>query len=157
MLQLKLTRVSPTHHRIEYVRADGTSESAEIESKSFLFHDFVHYAIETEAKLRGGFFGLLSKGHSYAELSGKAPSEHSTEEALVIEQAVGITTGVIKQIATPEEAMLAFKELRNATGKRVPSWYTPVLIERVRERLRHLLGHWNSMRFGETLELEFGK
>lgn len=157
MLHLKLTRVSPTHHRLEYVRADGTGESAEIESKSFLFHDFVHFAIETEAKLRGGFFGLLSRGHTYAELSGKAPSEHSTEEALVIEQAVSITTGIIKKMTTPEEAILAFKGLRNASGKRIPVWYTPVFIERVRERQRHLMGHWNSMRFGETLELQFGK
>jgi len=156
VLTLTLTRVSPTHHRLEYIRADGTSEAAEIESKSFLFHDFVHFALETEAHLKGGFFGLLSQGHTYAELSGKTPSEHETEEALLVEQAVGIMTGVIKKTSTPQEALIAFKNIQDAYGKSVPAWFTTQLIEKILERHRKLLGHWNAMRFGETLELRFG-
>lgn len=156
MLTLTLTRVSPTHHRLEYVREDGTGEAAEIESKSFLFHDFVHFALETEAHLKGGFFGLISRGHTYAELSGKTPAEHETDEALLIEQAVGIVTGVIKKTSTPEEAIEAFKDLQDAYGRKFPDWFTVALIEKVLERHRKLLGHWNAMRFGETLELRFG-
>jgi len=156
VLTLTLTRVSPTHHRLEYVRADGTGEAADIESKNFLFHDFVHFALETEAHLDGGFFGLLSHGHTYAELSAKTPSEHETTEATLAERAVGIMTGVIKKTATPEEAMAAFKNLQDAYGKEVPAWFTTQLIEKVLERHRKLLGHWNAMRFGETLELKFG-
>jgi hypothetical protein len=156
MLTLSITRTSPTHHRLEYVRADGTGESSDIESKSFLFHDFVHFALETEAHLNGGFFGLLAKGHTYAELSGKTPSEHESEEALLIEQAVGIVTGVIKKTATPAEAVAAYKNMQDAFGKPVPPWFTEQLIAKIQERHRKLLGHWNSMRFGETLELKFG-
>lgn len=155
MLLLKLTRVSPTHHRLEYVRDEGTGESADIETKSFLFHDFVHFALETEAHLSGGFFGLLDRGHTYAELSGKTSSTHETEEAMLVEQAAGMMTGVIKKMATPEDAIAAFKNLQDGYGKAMPYWLSSDLIKRVVERHRKLLGHWNSMRFGETLELQF--
>jgi len=37
----------------------------------------------------------------------------------------------------------------------VPEWLDTEFIAHVLERHRKLLGHWNSMRFGETLELTF--
>ncbi len=155
MLLLKLTRVSPTHHRLEYLREEGTGESAEIETKSFLFHDFVHFALETEAHLAGGFFGLLDRGHTYAELSGKKASEYEKGEAQEVEQAVGALTGLIMKRATVEESIAGLKRIADAYQQMMPEWFTADVIKRVLERHRKLIGHWNSMRFGETLELQF--
>jgi len=50
-LVVRLTRVSPTHHRFAFGRADGSGESLELETKSCLFHDLLHFAVETEAQL----------------------------------------------------------------------------------------------------------
>ena len=52
-LTLRFTRLSPDLHRFEYRRADQTGEALELETRSFLFHDLLHYALENEAQLRG--------------------------------------------------------------------------------------------------------
>ena len=67
-LTLRFTRISPTHHRFEYRRADGTGEAVEVETRSLLFHDLLHYAVESEAGLKGSFFGILEKIGGYEEL-----------------------------------------------------------------------------------------
>ncbi len=69
---VKLTKISPTHHRFEYVRADGTGEKLELETKTFLYHDLLHFAVESEAGLKNSFYGLLEKKEDYTALT--APS-----------------------------------------------------------------------------------
>jgi hypothetical protein len=51
-LKLRFTRVSPTRHRLEYRREDGTGEAIAMETKSLLVHDLVHFAVESEAGLK---------------------------------------------------------------------------------------------------------
>ena len=71
LLTLRFTRVSPTRHRFEYRRADGTGEAIEMETRSLLTHDLLHYAVESEAHLKGSFYGILGKIGGYEELSGR--------------------------------------------------------------------------------------
>ncbi len=66
-LALRFTRVSPTHHRFEYRRPDGSGEAVEMETRSFLFHNLLHYAVESEAGLRGSFYGILGKIGGYED------------------------------------------------------------------------------------------
>jgi hypothetical protein len=68
-LVLRFTRVSPDRHRFEYRRADGTGEAIEMETRSLLAHDLVHYAVESEAGLKGSFYGILGRIGGYEELS----------------------------------------------------------------------------------------
>ena len=68
-LTIRLTRISPTDHRFEYERADGTGEQLVLVTREFLRHDLVHFAVETEARLRGSFYGLLDRIGGYAEIS----------------------------------------------------------------------------------------
>jgi len=68
-LALRFTRVSADEHRFEYLRPDGTGEAFDLETLGLLFHDLLHFAVETEAGLRGSFYGLLAKVGGYAELS----------------------------------------------------------------------------------------
>ena len=68
-LTLRFTRLSDDRHRFEYCRADGSGEAIEMESGSLLVHDLLHYAVESEAGLRGSFYGVLAKIGGYEELA----------------------------------------------------------------------------------------
>ena len=153
-LLLKITRTSPTHHRLEYTRADGGHESADIETKSFLQHDFLHYALEVETGVHTGFFGLLAAGYTLAELGNKVSADFDRDSAMQVERAVGGLTGLIKG-ASPEDVMTGLQNIYNAEGRPLPEWLTADVLERAAERYRRINGKWNSLKFGETLELVF--
>lgn len=152
-LILKIKRISPTHHTLEYKREDGTGEKKEFESKSVLIHDFIHYALESEAQLTTGFFGLLTQGYSFEELASKTPSDFPKEEGMEIEMIVGPLTSVVKGDATPAQLIESLDTIFASYGKSRPVWVTEELINRARERYKKILGAWNSLKFGETFEL----
>src|SRR5262245_11354117 len=92
-----LTKLSSTRHRFELVRDGGTREGAELETRSLLLHDFIHYAVEASAGISYGFYGRLAAGASLASLShpaadgGGHPAPPDTE-LLQIEGIVGALT-----------------------------------------------------------------
>src|SRR4051812_26669136 len=116
-LRLEFTRVSPTHHRIKYTREDGSGERADIESKTFIEHDFLHYSLESEAHVSTGFFGLLGQGYTFSELNIKTPSDFNKEEALHVERAVGVFTGMIKSGGGEAGAMNGVRNFYEAEGR----------------------------------------
>lgn len=126
MLAINITRISTTHHRFEYQREDGSGESAELETKTFLQHDFIHFCVESEAQLKEGFFGLLESGSTFASLTPErsmveeAFAKGSVSPAMEVEQVVGIMTGVIKGAATPEQTIDGAKNLFGAYDKQIP-------------------------------------
>lgn len=63
-LIVRFTRLNPTHHRFEAIRADGARDVRELETHSLLTHDLVHFALESEGKLSDGFYGGLLRGAS---------------------------------------------------------------------------------------------
>ena len=152
----RFTRISPTHHRFEYRRADGTGEAIEMETRSLLLHDLVHYAVESEAGLRGSFYGLLAKIGGYEELTVNGGAALGGEVAIT-ERVVGALQGALKDddfdAGAFSDAMADYLELY---GERPPRWLTPEFLTRGRERLRQLNGRWKATPFGETMELEFG-
>jgi hypothetical protein len=152
MLRLLLTRLSPTHHRFQYVRADGTGESTELETRSFLTHDLLHLAVETEAGLHESFFGQLAGGKGYGELTG-APK--LTGEILATERVVGVLTGVVQGAASPAAAFVGLTELFSACGDPLPPWLSESFLEKAAERFRRLQGQWKATPFGQTMELSF--
>ncbi len=155
MMTIKIKRISPTHHTLEYVREDGSGELKTFESKSVLVHDFIHLAIEREAGINQGFFGLLAQGYTYDELAGKAPSDYPKREGEEVEMVVGPFTAVVKGNATPAELMDILRTLFEANGRNVPGWATTALFEEAHERYKRILGEWNSLQFGETFEIKF--
>jgi|GEM_PF-467435 len=155
MLTLQLQRISPTHHRLIYIRPDGSRESADIETKTFLSHDFIHFALESEGHLIGGFFGLLAQGYTYAQLAGKEVSDLPVGQAKTIEQVVGPLSGVIKGEITPAHFLEGAKNLFDAHGEPIPRWLTLELVSKTKDRYKRLMGQWNSLSFGEVLELSF--
>ena len=154
-LALRFTRVSPTHHRFEYRRADGTGETVEMETRSLLFHDLLHYAVESEAGLRGSFYGILGKIGGYEELS-LAGGAALGGEIAITERVVGALSGALRDDDQDDVAFVAeVSRFLDIDDVRAPRWLTPVFVAAVRERMRQLTGRWNATPVGQTMALAF--
>lgn len=147
-LIVRFTRLNPTHHRFEAIREDGTCDRREFETRSLLLHDLVHFAVESEAKVRGGFYGTLADGANY-----DAPRPGG--EAALIENVVGPIQGAIKGEIEPEAFASRLRMVLQSLDFTPPDWLTADFVRRVLERLRQLQGQWRATPFGETLELKF--
>jgi hypothetical protein len=143
-LVVRFTRLNPTHHRFEAIREDGTREMRELETRSLLAHDLVHFALESEAKLSHGFYGALARGASY-----------ETEAAMEIEYVVGPLQGLLKGEFDPATFVERFRAVRENTAARMPEWLTADLVARTIQRFHQLRGQWRATPFGQTMELKF--
>jgi hypothetical protein len=153
-LLLRLTKLSDDSLRFEYRRPDGTGETFELETKSLLFHDLLHFAVETEAGLRGSFYGLLAKVGGYAELSVAGGAALGGEIA-VTERVVGALTAALKTESLDAAFVEQVTEYLDVYDERAPRWFTPAFVLKVRDRMRQLEGRWRDTPFGETMELRF--
>ena len=157
-LFVTLTNVSPTQHRFRCIRQDGSREEAELETKTHLYHDLLHFAVESEAFLTDSFYGKLLKGESYHSLSErKKEAAVLTEgkEIMMTERVVGVMTGVLRSDASPQAAINSLRSLLSASGEHFPVWFTEDYVIRVKERMCVLWGEWNGTPFRETMTLEF--
>jgi hypothetical protein len=145
-MQVLLTRVSDSEHRFEIERADGSSESAVLNTRSFLVHDLVHFAVESELQETQAFYGLLAAGRPLAEINDR--ENPPSEPALMrIEALVGPLQSLC-QGRGDRGAILAYFQQVN----------TPVeaaFVDAVLERMRQLLGHWRGTPFPESMRLEW--
>ncbi len=150
-LRIRLVRLSKERHRIEIVRPDGRVEARTLETRSFLAHDLVHFAVESEAGLVEGFYGRLARGASLDD----PPA--SSSEAMMIETIVGPFQSALGKEApqAPEDFVASLAAYLAQSGKTTPAWLTPDYAIAVRERLRKLMGQWKATPFGETMELAF--
>ncbi|MEZ6022166.1 MAG: hypothetical protein R3C16_01845 [Hyphomonadaceae bacterium] len=147
-LIVRFTRLSPTHHRFEAIRADGERETRELETRSLLLHDLVHFALESEAGLRDGFYGRLARGADY-----NAPAEG--DAAWDIEGIVAPLQSALKGEVDAAAFVARIRTLRESVGGEAPSWLNEALITRTLARVRQLQGQWRATPFGETMELRF--
>jgi len=153
---IRFTRLTNERHRLEFVRDDGTSEARELETRSALLHDLVHYAVETEAGLMASFYGQLAGGKTYESLTAEPSSD---PEAMQTEAVVARIQGLAKNDAwsradpgsLAESIAAGFRALESTP----PTWLTADLIDRVRDRLRRVQGRWRATPFHQTLELDF--
>jgi hypothetical protein len=60
VLRIAFHKISGQRHALEIVRAGGRRERVECETRSYLTHDLLHYAVEAEACLQDGFWGRLA-------------------------------------------------------------------------------------------------
>ena len=154
---IRLTRLTNERHRLELVRDDGTREARELETRSALQHDLVHYAVESEAALGASFDGRLASGETYEALMTDPPP--TTAEAMQTEAVVGRIQGIAKDdrwsSVDPESLAQSIVDGFRSLGQEPPTWVTGDWILRVRERLRRVQGAWRATPFHETLELEF--
>lgn len=157
-MRIALKKVSDDTHRLALIRDDGRLDSVELASRSFLWHDFLHYAVETNAGLRQSFWGLLASGTTLAELHdamGDAGRAGAAGEAMITEAVVGVMTNVVRQDIPAGAAIGGLGRLFEAQGRDVPIWFTADFVERVREHMRRLMGEWRALPFGREMQLAF--
>lgn len=119
------TKLSDERHRFTVLREDGSRESLELDSRSFLIHDFMHFAMETECHEPPATIGLMT-----------------------VEKLVGPMQSLYRGHISRE---LYMAQARRG-GRSVVSeeWVDAVL-----ERMRKLTGQYKALPYGETMQLEF--
>jgi hypothetical protein len=133
-LVVRFTRLSNTHHRLDVLRADGTRESREFETRSCLFHDLVHFAVETEAGLANSFYGRLARGVAYADLAHVDDRAGTADELVLTERVVGPLQGACRAGIEPRAFVVALMDHLVGLGEPPPSWLSAELVARRRAR-----------------------
>lgn len=133
------TRIDDRRHRFSV-----GDDTVELETRSLLVHDLVHYAVESEAGLDAGFFGLLSAGTPIAELSAADMDDGRFPELSRVERIVGPIQGLWRSGQRPPGHFFEFVE---------DELVTPTFVEAVFERLRALTGQWRATPFGGSMIL----
>lgn len=154
-MRIRFYKLSGERHRLEVVRG-GRSESVECETRSYLTHDLLHYAVESQAELLHGFWGTLARGATLEQLnerSGKGLQGMASELAQ-IEPIVGALHGSAKGVRAAE-LVAGVARLLAARGQSLPRWLDERFVAAVQERMRQLRGHWKATPYGGVLELEW--
>jgi hypothetical protein len=152
-LVIRLTKLSDHEHRFEYSAPGGAGESLTLVTRSFLNHDLVHFAVESEAGLKDSFYGRLARAGGYARLA-EATVDDPGEVGLT-EMCVAALSTVAKGQGTPEGAVRAATEWMRTMDREPPAWLTDAFAHAVKERFRRLVGEWKATPFGGTMELRF--
>jgi hypothetical protein len=149
MLKIVLTKLTNTHHRIEFVRANGVRDGAELQTRSFLLHDLVHYGVESEAKLRRAFYGTIADGMLYSEIAANPPRN---PEAVFVERVVAM----LQKCAKGDLKSYNFVgTLREFPDGRNADWFSQDFVKRALERVRRVQGQWKATPFRRAMELAF--
>ena len=155
-MRIVFRKISDERHELTIVRADGRRESLLCETRSVLMHDFIHYAVESAAGLETGFWGLLARGRTLAEMNDRAglPSADEAADMATVERFVGALSGAAKQV--PAAQLIAgIRRYAGAMNSDVPPWLTEAAVVDAQERLRHLVGAWRATPAGAALELDW--
>jgi len=145
-------KVSDERHLLEVAWDDGRREGMDCETRSYLTHDLLHYAVEAEAGIQTGFWGRLAAGASLAEMNDR--TKPMDPEMAAIEQVVGALSASVKgrSAAGVVAGMRRFADSLDAT---MPEWLTEAFVQGVQERMRRLMGRWKATPYGASMELEW--
>jgi hypothetical protein len=145
-LRIALTKLTDARHRLEIVRADGAAESVELETRSFLLHDLVHYAVEAEARIDDGVWGTLAGGVTLEDLARRGMDAPASPGIALAERLVGPMQSLWQGRLDPA---LYVEQGRGLA----PEIVNEAFVERVRARLRALWGHWRATPIRGVMEL----
>lgn len=155
-MRIAFRKISDERHELTIVRGDGQRETVACETRSVLAHDLLHYAVEAEAGLVYGFWGLLAAGHSLADMNDRsgAPLGARHADIMVVERLVGALSPIAKG-AAPAEVMAGMTRYAESSGSTLPPWLTEPFVAAVAERLRRLVGRWRATPHGGVMELDW--
>jgi hypothetical protein len=149
-MRIGFRKLSDERHALTISRDQGSWETVECETRSYLTHDLLHYAVEAEVGVQSGFWGRLAAGATLAEMNDRTRS--MSHEMAAIEQAVGALTASVKG-RSAAEVVAGMNRFASALGTTMPSWLDEELVLAVQERMRQLVGRWNATPRGSALEL----
>jgi hypothetical protein len=139
-VQVTFSKLSHRRHAVSVARSDGTNESVELDSRSFLRHDLAHLAVELELDLTAGVWGSVAAGGSLTG-DGLDGSDMALAETVSGPMQTMMRTG-----ARPDE-------IRDVLERVAPAIASMEVAERLHERMRSLQGHWDATAYGGDMVL----
>jgi hypothetical protein len=149
-MRILLRQLSDERHELAISRDRASWEAVECETRSYLSHDLLHYAVEAEADLQSGFWGRLAAGATLAEMNDR--TRRMDDDMAAIEQVVGALSASVKG-RSAVEVVAGMKRFASSLGATMPPWLTEAFVLAVKERMRQLLGRWKATPCGSTLDL----
>jgi hypothetical protein len=155
-LRISFRKITDERHVLEVARADRRTESVECETRSYLLHDLLHYAVESEARLQSGFWGHLAAGKTLAQMNDRsgAGTADVAGEVGAIERLVGAMHMTTKGRSS-REIVEGVRRFYESIGEQAPAWLTEALVDAVHERMRRMQGAWRATPRGGSVELSF--
>jgi hypothetical protein len=155
-MRIAFRKIDHAWHTLEVTRPGGATDSVECETRSYLVHDLLHYAVESEAGLQGGFWGNLAAGKTLAQMNDRsgAGMADAAGEMGAIERIVGAMHMTTKGRSS-REIVGGVRGFYESIGEEAPAWLTEALVDAVQERMRRLQGAWRATPRGGTLDLSF--
>lgn len=142
MLIARLHRQSAERHTLALRLDDGPIVSVELETRSLLVHDLVHWCVEAELALDEGFWGLLASGVPLEVLNDRETPPSTFTTLWRVEGLVGPLQSYL-QGRLPQELLV----------EALPSSFTRANLRGVEARFRSALGAWKATPFGAALVL----
>jgi hypothetical protein len=139
-MKVVLTKLTSERHRLEVL-----GQSVELETRSFLVHDFVHFAVERAAGLKRGFYGSLAAGVPLSELNDREKKWPEGSELALAESVVGPMQSLVQGRLEPqlflEHVKAPFVDLE--------------FIARVQQHFDALRGEWKATPWRGQMSLEW--
>lgn len=158
-MRVLFTKTSADRHRLEIVRDDGTGETRDLETRSFLVHDLAHFAVEQQAAMSGGFWGSLASGFSIGELQrdGELANGFGIDE-LQRDGAAGERWRA-EALAAPFQTLWNQRASADFADRRLQYLALvngdEVFVDGALERMRRLWGQWSATPFRSVMELRW--
>jgi hypothetical protein len=154
-MRILLTKISDQRHAVELVRTDGSREAVELVTRESLFHDLLHYAVESSLPTQGGFWGTLASGKTMTDLNDRTGEsvKENANTLYLIEGIVGVMTGVVEMPA--DQAFAKLRWFSESQGQKQPDWCTERFVANVSELMRRLQGQWKATPYGEAMEIDW--
>ena len=131
VMEVRFTKLSDARHSVEVTRDDGSTERVELDSRSFITHDFAHLAVEAELELENGFWGSVATGASLAGVGLEG------NDITLAERLAGPVQSLLRVDAGPAEIQAALESV-------APDVVDHQTGAGIHERLRRLLGKWRA-------------
>lgn len=148
-----LTRLTDERHRVEVIRADGTREKLELETRGVLLHDFVHYAIESIAGMTSGYFGTLAAGAALQQVNDRGATWDPDSQVGLAESIAGPMQDLVRGLSDSRAVLATLDRMFSATRKQRPEWISSIFIGQVEREYRRLDAAWKTTPAGGQLLL----
>ena len=154
-MRILLTKLSDRQHALEIIRTDGSREANELVTREALFHDFLHFSVETSLPTQRGFWGTLACGKTMADLNDRSGEsvKGNVDTLYSVEGIVGMLTNVVE--LPTEQAFARLRWFSESQQQALPAWCTESFVVATAQRMRALLGQWKATPFGESMEMEW--
>ena len=92
-MKIAFHKIDAERHALVIERG-GRTERVECETRSYLVHDLLHYAVESEAGLDGGFWGHLARGKTLADMNDRTGKALAGQAPELLDLPTGVPLGV---------------------------------------------------------------